>query len=125
MTIQNAYDVVDVANVVDQVVISHSELMNLSDSIYAPKRPSVVNLPPKDLHHRLNALRHKPTSDQPGFLLFNASSIPGINRLDKLNLIRDLAQLLKGYIDLNWMYHDYYAAIIVEFVNQQLSQQAQ
>ena len=121
MITQNANNNVDVAKVIDQIVISRDKLMNLSDSIHTPKRPLVVNLPPKDLRYHLNALRHKPTSEQPGFLLFNASSIPGINRLDKLNLVRDLSQPLNGFMDLNWMYHDRHAAVIVEFVNQQLS----
>jgi len=53
---QNANDVVDVAQVVDQVVTSLGKPMNLSNSIHAPKRQSIVNLPPKNLRHRLNAL---------------------------------------------------------------------
>ncbi len=101
VTSSNANDVVDFAKVVDQVVTSREELMKLCDSIHAPKRQSVVNLPLKDLHHHLNALQYKPTSEQPGFLLIHASSIPGYNRLDKLNNIKNITQPLKGFLDLN------------------------
>ena len=45
---QNANDAVDVAQVVDQIVTSLGKPMNLSNSIHAPKRQSIVNLPPKD-----------------------------------------------------------------------------
>ncbi len=58
----NANDVVDVAHLVDQVVMSRGQPKSLRDSIHAPKGASVVNLPPNDLRHRLNKLRHKPTS---------------------------------------------------------------
>jgi len=101
VTSSNANDIIDVVNLVDQVVTSSGTPRKLSDSIHAPKRPSIINLPLKDLRYRLNALRHKPISDQPGFLLIKASSIPEYNRLDKLNLIRDLFQPITGYIDLN------------------------
>src|SRR6266498_1892573 len=60
VTDQNASDVIDVAQIVDQVVSSRGAHKNLSDSMHAPKRLSIVNLSPKDLRHRLNALRHKP-----------------------------------------------------------------
>ncbi len=125
MTASNANDIIDVAHVVAQVVTSRGEPMTLCDSIHAPKGKSIVSLPSKDLRHHLNALRHKPASEQLGFLLITASSIPGHNRLDKLNLIRDLSQSFSGYLDINWMYHDQQAAIIVEFVNQQQAQQGQ
>src|SRR6266540_232233 len=121
----NANDVVDVAHLIDQVVMSRGQPKSLRDSIHALKGASVVNLPPNDLCHRLNKLRDKPTSEQPGFLLIKATSIPGFNRLDKLNLIRDLSQPLTGFLDLNWMYHDRQAAVIVEYDNQQSSLHAQ
>src|SRR6266540_3455549 len=95
------------------------------DSIHAPKRPSIVNLPPNDLCHRLNALCHKPTAEQPGFLLIKASSIPGYNQLDKLNFVKDISHTLTGFLDLNWMYHDQQATVIVELMNQPQVQQAQ
>ena len=63
MTFLNTNDEIDIAQVVDQVVISRGELMKLTDSIHAPKTQSIVNLPPKDLRHQLNALYHKPTSE--------------------------------------------------------------
>ena len=81
-------------------------------------------MPPSDLRHRLNVLRHKPISEQPGFILIAATSIPGYNRLDKINYIKDLFHNLNGYVDLNWKYHDRSAAIIIEFNNQTTSSQA-
>ena len=93
----NASDEIDVTQLVDQLVSSRGSSKNLSASIHAPKRPSIVNLPPKDLRHRLNALRHKSISDRPGFLLLPASSIPGSNRLDKLNFVRDLFRTTADY----------------------------
>src|SRR6266540_4326921 len=122
--IPNADDAIDLAKVVDQVVSSQGEVRNLMASMHAPKRPSIINLPPKDLRHKLNALRHKPTDEQPDFLLVKASSIPGFNRLDKLNFISDNSHLLTGYLDTNWMYHDQQAAVIVEIANQTQAQQA-
>ncbi len=119
MTSPNANDVIDLAKVVDQVVSSQGEARKLKDSMHAPKRPSIINLPPKDLRHKLNALRHKPTDEQLGFLLIKASSISGFNRLDKLSFISDNSQPLIGFLDTNWMYHDQQAAVIVEFTNQQ------
>ncbi len=122
---KNANDVLDIAAVIDQVVTSRSVPETLNDSLHAPKRQSIVNLPSNDLRHRLNALRHKPTSDQSGFLLIKAISIAGYNRLDKLNFIRNIFQPLQGFMDLNWMYHDHHATVIVEFNDPLLSQQAQ
>jgi len=75
MISSNTNDVVDVSAVVDQVVASRGEPKKLSDSIHAPKGSSIVSLPPNDLCHRINALRHKPPCDQPGFLLIQASSL--------------------------------------------------
>ena len=49
VTDQNASDVIDVAQIVDQVVSSRGAHKNLSDSMHASKRPSIINLPPKDL----------------------------------------------------------------------------
>jgi len=72
----------------------------------------------------LNALRHKNTSDQPDFLLIKTSSVPGYNRLDKLNFVRDLFQISDGFQDLNWRYHDKQAAIIVEHATHITTQQA-
>ncbi len=63
VTPKNANDAVDVAQLVDQVVTSCGVQQKLSDSIHVPKGPSVVNLSPSDLRHRLNVLRHKPTSE--------------------------------------------------------------
>ncbi len=117
-------DVVDVADLVNQIVASRGTQMNLNDSIHAPNHQSVVNLPPKNLRHWLNQLRHKPTSEWSGFLLVSASSIPGYNRLDKLNLIHDLFWAFPDFLDLNWIYHNRRAAVIVEYVNQQYFQQA-
>src|SRR6266540_3742733 len=122
--IPNANDAIDLAKVVDQVVSSQGEVRNLMDSMHALKRPSIINLLTKDLRHKLNALRHKPTDELPGFLLIKASSIPGFNRLDKLNFISDNSHLLTGFLDTNWMYHDKQATVIVEFTNQQQAQQA-
>ncbi len=79
MILKNANDVLDVAVVIDQVVTSRGAPKTLNDSLHTPKRQSIVNLPPNDLRHHLNALRHKPTSDQPGFLLIKANSIVGYN----------------------------------------------
>ncbi len=63
VTLTNANDEINLAHVVDQVVISRDELMKLSDSIHAPKGQSVVNLPPNDLRYQLNVFRHKLTLD--------------------------------------------------------------
>src|SRR6266498_3819703 len=124
VTSKNADDVVDVAQLVNCVITSRGEQQKLSDSIHAPKRPSVINLSPSDLRHRLNQLRHKPTSERPGFLLVEAHSIPGYNRLEKINCITNIFQEMPGYVDLNWKYHDQSAAIIVEFCNHTHSVQA-
>ena len=114
---QNTSNVVDIASLVDHVIASRGVPKTIHNSIHAPKAQSIVNLPPKDLHHHLNALHHKPSTEQPGFLLFTASSIPRYNRLNKLNFIRELSQTLPGFLDLNWLYHDQSAAIIIEYVN--------
>jgi len=124
VTVTNANDVTDVNHFVDQVINSYDAPQHLCDSIHAPKQPSVVNLSLNDLRHRLNVLRHKPASEQPGFLLIAAHSIPGYNRLDKLNHIIALFQLLPGYLDLTWKYHDRSAAIMIEFSSQIYSRQA-
>jgi len=58
VTRSNTNDVIDVAQLVDQVVTSRGEQQTLRDSIHSPKGPSVVNLSLTDLRHRLNALRH-------------------------------------------------------------------
>ncbi len=63
MTSTNANDVIDVAAVIDQVVTSRSASETLNDSLHIPKLQSIVNLPLNDLHHRLNALHHQPTSE--------------------------------------------------------------
>ena len=101
MILTNANDVIDVAAVIDKVVTSRSTPKILNDLLHAPKRPSIISLPPNDLRHRLNALHHKLTSEQPGFLLIKANSIEGYNQLDKLNIIRDLFQPLNGFMDIN------------------------
>src|SRR6266498_2910258 len=76
VTSLNVNNVIDVANVIDQVVISCGELMKLSDSIHIPKgQLAFVNLPLKDLRHCLNVLRYKPISEQSDFLLIKAPSI--------------------------------------------------
>jgi len=124
VTYPNANDTVNIAQIVDQVVTLRGTPMILRDSIHAPKRPSVVNLSLTDLRHRLNALRHKPTSERSGFLLIAASSIPGYNRLEKLSYIKERFQEMPGYLDLNWKYHDQSAAIIVEFCDHTHSVQA-
>ncbi len=124
VTHQNTSDVIDVTHIVDQVVSSRGSHKTLSDSMHAPNRQSLVNLPPKDLRHRLNALRHKNTSDRPGFLLIKASSVPGYNRLDKLNFVRNLFHTSDSFQDINWRYHDKQAAIIVEHATHNATQQA-
>jgi len=96
----------------------------LSDFIHAPKGLSVVNLSLTDLRHRLNALRHKPTSKQPSLLCIPANSISEYNRLDKLQHIQSIFQVLPGYLDHNWMYHDRSVTIMVEFSNLDYSYQA-
>ncbi len=114
---QIANNVINIAHLVDQVFASRGPLKLMYNFIHAPKGQSVINLPPKDLRHRFNALHHKPTSEQPGFILISASSILGFNHLDKLNNVREIFQALPGFKDLNWMYHDHHAAVIVEYVN--------
>jgi len=101
VTVQNTNDVVNVAKLVDHLIKSRGIHQTLQDSVHAPKGKSIINLPPKDLRHHLNALRHKPILEQPDFLLINASSIPGYNCLDKLNLVREFSQTLHEYLDLN------------------------
>jgi len=81
-------------------------------------------LSPSDLRHRLNVLRHKSKEERPGLLIIFTNSIPGYNRLDKLNHIKELFAHVPGYLDLNWKYHDHSAAVIVEFSNQASSRQA-
>ncbi len=78
-----------------------------------------------DLRHRLNALCHKSTSERPGLLSIPAASVPGYNRLDKLQHIQSIFQSLPDYLDHNWMYHDRSAAILVEFSNIDYARQAQ
>ncbi len=56
VSISNANDAIDVAQIIDQVVASRDDQKDLYDSMHAPKRPSIVNLPPKDLRHHLNSL---------------------------------------------------------------------
>ncbi len=121
VTTNNANDIVDVAQVVNQVITSCGVQQKLSDSIHAPKRLSVVNLSSCDLHHHLNELRHKPSVEWPELLLITAHSIPRYNRLDKLNHIKELFESVPGYLDLNWQYHDRSTAIMVEFSNQDYS----
>ncbi len=125
ITTNYANDVVNVAQIVDQVVTSRGAQQTLSDSIHAPQGPSVVNLSLTDLRHRLNALRHKSISERPGLLSIPAASVPGYNRLDKLQHIQSIFQLLPGYLDHNWMYHDRSATIMVEFSNIDYTRQAQ
>ncbi len=52
----------------------------------------------------------------------SADSVPGFNRLDKLNFIRDIFKQSCGSQDINWMYHDQHAAIIVEHDSYQHTQ---
>jgi len=117
-------DDIDIAEVVDQVIESCGGQQKLSDSIHVPKGRSIVNLLSDNLHHKLNTLWHKLTSERPDFITIITSSIPELNRLDKLECIRNIFQPLIGYLDLNWIYHNHQSAIIVEFVNKDLMKQA-
>ncbi len=94
----------------------------LQDSIHAPaksKKTSIINLPPQDLRHHLNKLRHFKESDRQYFATIPAQTISGSNRIDKINFIRNICQPISGFIDMNWMFYDIQAQIILELNDQQ------
>ena len=110
-------NVTTAANIVNYVIKTKGFKENLSDSMHAPASRSIINLPPHDLQHHLNKLKHQPQSSKPDFASILAYLVLGINRLDKITYITDLCKTLPSYNDFNWTFKDEHAHIILEFAN--------